>query len=57
MRNNEWALRTIEQHRRQLTRQQFKTLMGQAKAGDPDAAMKGLQRLLLRRTGNEGACD
>ena len=48
MRDNEWALRTIEQHRRQLTRQQFRTLMGQAKAGNPDAALRGLDKILGR---------
>lgn len=48
METNERALRTIEQHRRQLTRQQFRTLMGQAKAGNPDAALRGLDKILKR---------
>lgn len=30
-----------------LNRQELKTLRGQILAGDPDGAMKGLQRLLL----------
>ena len=32
-----------------LTFQQFSTLKGQAKAGDIDAAFKGLKKLLHRR--------
>lgn len=43
------AFQSIEQNKRHLTRQQFRTLWGQAKAGDPDAAMKGLEKLIARR--------
>ena len=32
-----------------LTRQQIKTLRGQAMAGDVDGAIKGLERLLRRK--------
>lgn len=46
------ALRTIDQHRRHLTRQQFRTLWGQAKAGNPDAALRGLAKILKRNGGN-----
>ncbi|MFR5595306.1 hypothetical protein [Anaerostipes sp.] len=40
----------LKQHRKHLTFQQFNTLKGQARAGDVDAAFKGLQKLLQRRT-------
>lgn len=40
----------LNQHRKYLTFQQFRTLQGQAKAGDVDAAFKGLQKLLQRRS-------
>ena len=32
-----------------LTRQQFKTLRGQILAGDPEGAMKGLQKIIETR--------
>ena len=32
----------------QLTRQQYRTLCGQVMAGNPDAAMRGLRKILLR---------
>ena len=38
----------LKGHRQQLSFQQFSTLRGQAKAGDIDAAYKGLQKLLRR---------
>ena len=34
---------------RRLTRQQYKTIRGQALAGDGEAAMKGLRTILLRK--------
>lgn len=40
------ALRAIKKHRGKLTRQQVKTLCGQAKAGNTDAALRGLEKLL-----------
>nr|DAK80633.1 MAG TPA: hypothetical protein [Caudoviricetes sp.] len=40
----------LKQHRKYLTFQQFRTLKGQARAGDVDAAFKGLQKLLQRRS-------
>ena len=40
------ALKAIKKHRDKLTRQQVKTLCGQAKAGNTDAALRGLARLL-----------
>lgn len=39
----------LKKYRRHLTFQQFSTLKGQAKAGDIDAAFKGLKKLLHRR--------
>ena len=38
----------LKGHRQQLSFQQFSTLRDQAKAGDIDAAYKGLQKLLRR---------
>lgn len=37
----------LRQNKKNLTRQQYKTLLGQVHAGDVDGAMKGLRRLLL----------
>lgn len=50
----EAALRAIKKHRDKLTRQQIKTLCGQAKAGNTAAALKGLDRLLERGRGAVG---
>lgn len=41
-------LRLLKQYRRHLTVQQFRTLRGQALAGDLMGAQKGLARLLKR---------
>lgn len=43
------ALDLLRKHRNQLTSQQIKTLKGQALTGDPEGAMRGLQRILERR--------
>lgn len=43
-----WAYGQIEQRRDKLTRQEFKTLVGQVRAGDPDGAIRGLQTILGR---------
>ena len=40
-----WVYRQIEQNRDKLSRQQFKTLVGQVRAGDPDGAIKGLNTI------------
>ena len=53
MTSKEQAFKAINTNRRHLTRQQFRTLWGQAKAGNPDAAMKGLQKLMARRRGTK----
>lgn len=44
------ALARLKAHRSRLTWQQYKTLRGQVLAGEAAAAMKGLQRLLGRKT-------
>ena len=40
------ALRLIGQHRNELTRQQVRTLCGQAIAGDVSGAIKGLYKII-----------
>lgn len=47
------AFKVIEAHRHQLTRQQLQTLRGQVKAGNPDAALRGLDKILERSVPNE----
>ena len=44
------ALRKLKETHKQgrLTRQQYRTLCGQVMAGNPDAAMRGLSKILLR---------
>lgn len=41
-------LKILGRYRNALTRQQLKTLRGQALGGDPQGAMKGLRKLLAR---------
>lgn len=50
------AMITLKVLRGRLTGQQYSTLKGQILSGDADGAMKGLMRLLRRRTGGESAC-
>lgn len=50
----ETTLNTPLRHKKRLTKQQFRTLWGQAKAGDPGAAMKGLEKLMARRDAFNG---
>ena len=40
------AIRMIGQHKDKLTRQQLKTLRGQALSGNTDEAVKGLYRII-----------
>ena len=47
------AFKAIKANCHHLTRQQFKTLMGQAKAGNPDAALRGLEKIIKRGQTNE----
>lgn len=42
------ALIALKVHRHELTWQQYSTLRGQVLAGDSDAALKGLRKLLKR---------
>lgn len=42
------ALKAIRQHKYMLTKQQYRTLKGQAIAGDHEGALKGLDKLLRR---------
>jgi hypothetical protein len=42
-----YALGFLLNHKRRLSRQQYKTLKGQILAGDPDGALRGLQRILI----------
>ena len=48
MTDTERAFAILRKSRDQLTRQQYKTLCGQAKAGDADAAIRGLEKILKR---------
>jgi len=40
------AVKEIKRHRRNLSPKQIATLCGQAKSGQPDAALRGLHKLL-----------
>lgn len=42
----------LKENRRKLTVQQYRTLKGQAVAGNVEAAHKGLKKLLRRRNTN-----
>lgn len=44
------AAMNLKACRDRLTKQQYKTLKGQILAGDGEGAMKGLRRLLQRRS-------
>ena len=39
----------IKEYRSYLTRQEVKTINGQSKAGNEDAALKGLKKILKRK--------
>ena len=41
-------LKILKSERRKLTKQEYKTLRGQALAGDVDGAIKGLDKCLTR---------
>lgn len=47
----DWAFDYIKQHRNKLTKQQFKTLVGQVNAGDWSGAIRGLHSILKRVEG------
>ena len=43
------ALYTLRQHKKDLTRQEYKTLYGQIITGDIAPAMKGLRKIIKRK--------
>lgn len=47
---NPRALMRLKAHRHRLNWQQYKTLRGQVLSGDDTGAMKGLDRILRRKT-------
>lgn len=49
------AMRVLYQHKARLTVQELKTLRGQVQAGDAEAAMRGLDKILRRRKAKDGA--
>ena len=42
------AIKTIEKNKHRLTKQQFKTLIGQCIAGDAEGALRGFYKILRR---------
>lgn len=44
-------IKTLKSNKENLTRQQYKTVQGQALSGDLEGARKGLSKLLKRRCG------
>lgn len=44
----EQAMRELMRRKNELTRQQFRVIQGQIRAGDVDAAMRGMETLLKR---------
>lgn len=40
----------LKKHKDQLTKQQYKTLKGQVRAGDTQGAIKGLNKLLNKQS-------
>ena len=55
MTDTERAYALLRSHRDQLTRQQYKTLCGQVKAGAAPAAIRGLEKILKRNARKETA--
>ena len=50
-----WAVRIINSNKHRITFQQYRTLIGQAKSGNPDAALKGLHKIIgTKIRGSEG---
>lgn len=47
------VVRTIKSKREYLTAQQYKTLKGQAIAGDTDGAIRGLEKMIAKRRTND----
>ena len=44
-----YAMTILDAYRSHLSVQEYRTMRGQIEAGAPDAALKGLRRLLNRR--------
>ena len=44
----EQAMRELMRRKNELTRQQFRVIRGQIRAGDVDAGMRGMETLLKR---------
>lgn len=44
----EQAMRELMRRKNELTRQQFRVIRGQIRAGEVDAAMRGMETLLKR---------
>lgn len=44
-------MKTLKSNKENMTRQQYKTVRGQALSGDLEGARKGLAKLLKRRCG------
>lgn len=47
---NFYALAQIKACKNQLAKQQYKTLRGQILAGDSDGALRGLKKILMKRS-------
>lgn len=47
----------LERNKRYLTKQQYRTIKGQIKAGDLDGARRGLLRLLEKKNGKNNQCN
>ena len=45
---NSKTIKEIDKYKEVLTKQQYRTLIGQAKAGNREASIKGLNKLLVR---------
>ena len=43
------AYRAVSENKRKLTLQEYRTLRGQIASGQPEAALKGLAKLLARK--------
>lgn len=53
---NPRALMRLKAYRHRLNWQQYKTLRGQVLSGDDTGAMKGLERILRRKTNDSTGC-
>lgn len=51
MENNIAFWKELKRNKNKMTIQQYRTIKGQAKAGDFDGARKGMQRIIRRRCG------